>query len=468
MRVSKNQITLLSAAVAGLFATGASAQVTLSSSNPTVSAKAGLVYAAEINNNVAIGAATTVNTILGIGTSAGQQRYVRFAVSGGTFQNAPTLAGATFPNITVGANITPTIALGGNAGANSVIFQITTPNGAAITEGIALTLPGGINISGTSAPATVTYEVYEFLSDAQSQTKVLYGPRTGTLATFAPSYVFKNNATTVPTQVATSISGFTAFNFGASGSSAAAANQAVIGAFDIGVATNAPNLPAGTTITALAEFLSGSSNSQITVTGDFAAAAANTSVTLGTANANGGTAFTGTQAVFNINATAFTNGTKVSYLVNGSTPVASVPNGYSATLSAAPNGTTFKTTTASISNTGTITRDGVVYQAPWASATPGFLSRFFLTQTAGSSVSWSAVVRNGDGPVTGGTLSGSLETGKVTQVTLASLLPATPPAGPFQVTFTIAADASQAQGSYVLTTPSGSVTSVPLYRASQR
>ncbi|MCA3056632.1 MAG: hypothetical protein ING64_09780 [Rhodocyclaceae bacterium] len=468
MRVSKNQITLLSAAVAGLFATGATAQVTLSSSNPTVSATAGKVYAAEINNNVAIGAATTVNTILGIGTSAGQQRYVRFAVSGGTFQNAPTLANATFPNITVGANITPTIALGGNAGANSVIFQITTPNGANITDGIALNLPAGINISGTSAPATVTYEVYEFLSDAQSQTKVLYGPRTGTLATFAPSYVFKNNATTVPTQVATSISGFTAFNFGASGSSASAANQALIGAFDIGVATNAPNLPAGTTIAALADFLSGSSNSQITVTGDFAAAAANTSVTLGTANANGGTAFTGTQAVFNINATAFANGTQVKYLVNGSTPVASVPNGYSATLSAAPNGTTFKTTTASISNTGTITRDGVVYQAPWASATPGFLSRFFLTQTAGSSVSWSAIVRNGDGPVTGGTLSGSLETGKVTQVTLASLLPATPPAGPFQVTFTIAADASQAQGSYVLTTPSGSVTSVPLYRASQR
>jgi hypothetical protein len=315
--------------------------------------------------------------------------------------------------------------------------------------------------------------VYEFLSDAQNApSKNLYA-QTGTLAKFAPSYTFKNNSSTLPTQVATSISGFKTLNSGVTVggvlSSATSANTAVIGSLDIVLATTAPNLLSGATaISTLAEVLANATNSVVTISGDFSAAASNTSVTLAGANANGGAAFSGTSATFNVNATSFGTNNLVRYVVNGSTPV--VAGTYSASLSAAPNGTNFRTTTASVSNIGSITRDGVTYESPWASASPNYLSRFFLTQTAGSAVSWSATVRSKTGPVTGGTLTGTLESGKVTEITLASLLPSdtTNISGPFQVTFTIAADASQAQGTYVLTTPTSAVTSTPLYRAANR
>lgn len=492
MRVSKNQVTLLSAAVAALFAVGAQAQNvglqgvgSVGTTPTTIAGASGGTYASEINNNIAIAqGGLFVNTVYGIGTSANQLRYVKFTLNGATFQSAVTAAHLT--NTTVIANGTGTITslgtttvnaivvIGGTALSNNVVFQVTTPVGSNTSDAISFNIPSGVNIASTASPVTVTYEVYEFLSDATSSTKQLYS-RTGTIGSFASAVRFANNSTTVPTQVATSISGFRSFNAGTSGSSAAAANQAVIGQLDVGLATNAAGntrVISGNTISNLSEIV-GSGTSQITVTGDFAAAAANTSVRLFNgstlvANAIGGSGFTSTSATFNINANAGLTNNTVRYLVNGTTPV--VESGYSAALTTNPSNTNYKAASASISSIGTITRDGVTYESPWATSTPGILSRYFLTQTAGSAVSWSAVVRNPNGVVTGGTLSGSLASGQVTQITLASLLPEDTSTlkGPFQVTFTIAADASQVRGSYVLTTQSGTVTTVPLYRASAR
>jgi hypothetical protein len=505
MRVSKNKVTLLASAVTALFSVGApviysvgaqaqaivglsgTGQVngTVTISIPAVSGKA---YASEINNNVAI-ATTGVNvtTVLGIGTSANQQRYVKFTLGGATFPNAvvgthlgsTTTVPNTSGNITIlGASVTPTVSLGGAVGDSNVVFQITTPAGANVGDGIQFSLPGGINLSSTGSSATITYEVYEFLSDASSNTKQLYS-RSGTLASFSPTLQLTNNSTTLPTQVATSISGFTRLNAGSTNptSSALAANQAVIGSVDIGLVANASGntlLASGSAISAVGDIVQNSTNSQITIAGDFSAAAANTSVTLvpnaGTAvNALGGTSFTSNQAIFPINATTNLVNNQIRYLVNGSTPIVAVPS-YRATLVTRRVSNNYKDTTLTVNNIGSISRDGVQYESPWASATTGFLSRYFLTQTSGSSVSWNATVRNSSGTVTGGTLTGTLESGKVTQITLASLLPSdtTNIFGPFQVTFTIAADASQAQGTYVLTTPTGTVTSTPLYRAANR
>jgi hypothetical protein len=477
MRVSKNQITLLSAAVSALFAVGAQAQnVLLSSSNPTVSASTARVYVSETNNNTPI--ATTgfnVNTILGIGTSSNQQRYVKYTLTNATFQSA--VLGNSITNVVINANtvttntITPTVAFGGAAGTNSVIFQITTPNGANIVDGIQFNIIGGVNVTSAPTTATITYEVYEFLSDAQSApTKVLYGPRTGNIASFASGYRFQNNSTSLPTQVATSLSGFLSFNNGASGSSAIAANQALLGLLDIVITPNSTTtfLPNGTAIGALTDIL-GASGSQVTVTGDFsAAAAANNAITLNSVNAVGGTPFNATTVVFNIDATTFGVNKQLRYTTNGTSQIVAVPS-YSASLSAAPNGTTFKTTTASISSIGSVTRDGSTYESPWASATPGYLSRYFLTQTSGATVTWSAIVRSPNGPVTGGTTNGTLVSGQVSQITLASLLPTDTSAlvGPFQVTFTIAADSSQVRGTYVISnTNTGTTSVVPLYRTS--
>ena len=473
MRVSKNQVTLLSAAVAALFAAGANAQVVLPSSSPTVTASTATVYASEISNNTVIGTTgITVNTILGIGTSINQDRYVKISLSNATFASAVTSANLVGANVAgLGpANITPTVSFGGAAGATSVIFQITTPAGANINDGLSFNMVGGVNIASTASTIGVTYEVYEFLAQAQEGKPFLYA-KSGNVATFTPTYVFRNNATPNPTQVATAISGFKNFNFGSAGSAATAANAAVVGRVDLATVAEPGKLVNGTTNASIATVLANATNSQVTVTGDFSAAAANTSVTLGATVANGGTAFTTSTAVFNINGSAGLTNSAIGYVVNGTTAVPAIS--YAATL--APRGATGYTNVTSSGpiTTGSITRDGVQFESPWVTATTGYISRFFLLQTSGSTITWNAVVRNKNGPVTGGTLTGTLESGKLSaEITLASLLPATPTetqGGPYQVTFNIASDASVTQGTYVLTnTAAGSVSNMPLYRATQR
>jgi hypothetical protein len=472
MRVSKNQVTLLSAAVAALFAAGANAQVVLGSSSPTVTASTATVYASEISNNTVIGTTgITVNTILGIGTSINQDRYVKISLSNATFASAVTSANLVGANVAgLGpANITPTVSFGGAAGATSVIFQITTPAGANITDGLSFNMVGGVNIASTASTIGVTYEVYEFLAQAQAGTPTLYA-KSGNVATFTPTYVFRNTATPNPTQVATAISGFKNFNFGSAGSAATAANAAVVGKVDLATVTAPGKLVDGTTNASIATVLANAANSQVTVTGDFSAAAANTSVTLGATVANS-TGFTTTTAVFNINGSAGLTNSAIGYVVNGTTAVPAIS--YAATLS--PRGATGYTnvTSSGAITTGSITRDGVQFESPWVTATTSYISRFFLLQTSGSTITWNAVVRNVNGAVTGGTLTGTLESGKLSApITLASLLPATPTetqGGPYQVTFNIASDASVTQGTYVLTnTAAGSVSNMPLYRATQR
>jgi hypothetical protein len=471
MRVSKNQVTLLSAAVAALFAAGANAQVVLPS--PTVTASTATVYASEISNNTVIGTTgITVNTILGIGTSINQDRYVKISLSNATFASAVTNANLVGANVAgLGpANITPTVSFGGAAKDTSVIFQITTPAGANITDGLSFNMVGGVNIASTASTIGVTYEVYEFLAQAQAGTPTLYA-KSGNVATFMPTYVFRNNATPNPTQVATAISGFKNFNFGSAGSAATAANAAVVGKVDLATVAAPGKLVDGTTNASIATVLANAANSQVTVTGDFSAAAANTSVTLGSTAANGGTAFTTSTAVFNINGSIGLTNSAIGYVVNGTTAVPAIS--YAATLS--PRGATGYTNVTSSGpiTTGSITRDGVQFESPWVTATTGYVSRFFLLQTSGSTITWNAVVRNVNGAVTGGTLTGTLESGKLSApITLASLLPATPTetqGGPYQVTFNIASDASVTQGTYVLTnTAAGSVSNMPLYRATQR
>jgi hypothetical protein len=475
MRVSKNQVTLLSAAVAALFAASANAQVVLAPNNTSASTAQGAVkYASEIANNTVIGTAgITVNTILGIGTSINQDRYIKITLTNGTFAaavvNGNLTGTATVVTPNIAASITPTVSFGGTAGSSSVIFQITTPNGANITDGLSFNMTGGVNIPSTASSVTVTYEVYEFLAQAQAGTPVLYS-KAASIATFTPTYVFQNNATPLPTQVATALSGFRNFNFGTAGSAATAANAAVVGKVDLLNSATAGKLVDGTTTATIAVVLANAANSTVTMNGDFSAAAANTAVTLGSVPvvANGGAAFTASQAVFNFNGSAGLVNNAVGYVVNGTT--AAPASSYTATLSAAGNAAVYKTTTSGPITTGSITRDGVQFESPWVTATTGFISRFFLLQTSGSPITYTAIVRNAAGLVTGGTLTGSLTSGNLTPVTLASLLPADTTAfpGPYQVTFNIASDASVTQGTYVLTSPNGSVSNMPLYRATQR
>jgi hypothetical protein len=471
MKVS-NKVTLLGAAVAALFATAAHAQVTLSSAVPPVAAVSGKTYASEIANGVALAGPLQINTVLGIGTSINQDRYIKFTLTNASFNSAVTASTITGlfgfnAAVTVAANITPTVSIGGNVGNNVVIFQITTPAGANVSDGIAFTIPAaGINVTGTSSNATVTYEVYEFLAQATGSVTPTVAPlyaRNGVIAAFTPTVVFRNTpAATLPTQVATALSSYLNFNFGAVGSAATAANVAVVGNLDLTTVAT-PGFIADGVTPATFTLVTAPTGSTVTVGGDLSAANALANVTFGTAAA---TTLAANSAVFNVSDIAFL-GRAVAYNVNGTTaiPVSS----YIASF-AGVGDVGYRNYAIGPITTGSITRDGVQFESPWVTATPGFISRFFLTQTTPGSVPYTVIVRNAAGLVTGGTLTGTLAGGRQTLITLASLLPADTTAfpGPYQVTFNIAADARQVQGSYVLTTPTSSVSSVPLYRASEQ
>jgi len=474
MRVSKNQVTLLSAAVAALFAAGAQAQTTVTipsaSTGGTIAGSTPALYAQEINNNVAIGTTgINVNTILGIGTSNNQDRYVKFTLTNATFNSnvvAGDLTGVAGTNCVAAANITPTVAVGGLAGSSSVTFQVTTPAGANIGDCLQFNIGSGLRVAGTSSPVNVLYEVYEFLAQANAGTPVLYtGNRN--FATFGPSVRFVNTNATQPTQTATALSGFLNFNTGGT-SAATAVNVAVVGNITLDtVSANVPFQADGATPSAINVVLANPGNT-ITVSGDFTAAAGNTSLAI---SGGGGTVTLGagnTSVSFaNVNVAAAAGNRAVSYTVNGTTQVP--PSTYTASFTAAP-AAGHKALTYSTLNMGSIVRDGVQYESPWVTVTPGFISRFFLTQNSGNTVNWTAIVRNAAGLVTGGTLSGTIPSGRQVLLPISTLLPADTSAfpGPYQVTMTIAADASVSQGAYVLTAPNGSVSSVPLYRAANR
>ena len=474
MRVSKNQVTLLSTAVAALFAVGANAQVTLPGTTTlgSIAGSTALNLAQEIANGVPLGTAgIQVNTQLGIGTATAQDRYVKFTLTNATFNSnvvATNLAAMNFaPNCTGVANFTPTVAVGGLAGASTVTFQITTTASNNIGDCLRFTLGSGVNVASTAAPVNILYEVYEFLAQANASSPILYSANRN-YAAFNPSVRFAA-ATPQPSQTATALSGFLNFNTGGT-SAAIAVNIANVGNIILDtVAVNVPFLADGVTLSSIATVLAANGNT-ITVTGDFSAAAAAANVTLapGGSTAANTTLAAGSVAFANVSNAAGVGNRIVSYNVNGVTQVqASSYTGSLVTTAAAG----YRVLSYAPITLGTIARDGVQFESPWMTSSPGYISRIFVTQTSGNTVNWNAIVRNSAGLVTGGTLTGTLLSGRLTQLTLASLLPADPTAfpGPYQVTLNVASDATVTTGSYVLTAPAGgAVASVPLYRAANR
>lgn len=471
MRVSKNQVTVLGAAVAALFAASANAQIVLPSSNPTVAAVNGNLYAAELNAGTQLSpAGMTVNTISGIGLSNGQDRYIKITLSGATF-NSATLAA----NLTVASAVAPNVqvAFGGQAGTSSVIYQVTAQgaNGILINDAVSFNMTTGVNIASTASSATVTYEVFEFLAQAQAGTPVLYA-RTGAVAGFQRAVNLASAAAQNTT--ATAASSFRNVNFGVA-AAAETSTRARIGRVTVGLPGTLATgfglcggtvcLANNTAATVGAIVNAPSTSHSFALAGDFSAAASAASINTATATENA-TAVTATTATLplltgTINGAGTTN-IDFRYTVNGTTalPVSSYTAAFTPVV--LPG---FTVGTLGPITTGNIFRDGVQLDSPWVTVTPGFISRFFITQTTPAEVPYTVTVRNAAGPVTGGTLSGTLASNRQVQISLASLLPADTTAfpGPYQVTFNIAATQTATQGAYVLTSPNGSVAIQNLY-----
>jgi hypothetical protein len=155
----------------------------------------------------------------------------------------------------------------------------------------------------------------------------------------------------------------------------------------------------------------------------------------------------------------------VRYTANGTSPISQVASSSYLTSISLTGQAGFTVPTLTAGTTATIGRDGVTLESPWVTVTPGFISRFVITQSTLGTVPYTAVVRSAAGLVLGGTLTGTLAPGRVTIIPITALLPAdtTATPGPYQVTFTIAANTDFVRGSYVLTTPTNTVTNTPLY-----
>jgi hypothetical protein len=473
MRVSKNQVTVLGAAIAALFAVGANAQIVLPSSNPTVAAVNGNLYAAELNAGTQLSpAGITVNTISGIGLSNGQDRYIKITLSGANFNSAAIAA-----NLTVASGTAPNVqvAFGGQLGTNSVIYQVTAQGAAGIliNDSVQFNMTTGVNVTSTASSATVSYEVFEFLAQAQAGSPVLYA-RTGSVAGFQRAVVLSSPA--AQNSTATAASSFRNVNTGVA-AAAETATRARIAQLTLALpavanltagftnCTNAPCLANNTAATVGTIVNGASTNNTFALAGDFGAAASAASINTANANENA-SAVTATTATLpllanTIGATGFTN-LNIRYTVNGTTalPVSS----YTASLTPVANAG-YTIGTLGPLTTGNINRDGVQLDSPWVTVTPGFISRFFITQSTPADVPYTVTVRNAAGLVTGGTLTGTLGPNRQSQITLASLLPADTTAfpGPYQVTFNINATASVTQAAYVLTAPNGSVAIQNLY-----
>lgn len=283
------------AAVGAVLSSGAYA-ITL---NGTVAANN---YASELNYNgavapgIAITAPYDIDTTLGFGVSAGQNRYARVvlspnasfaaAVATDSFYDATTAFSATTSGFGTDANVTDgvTIVSGGGVGNRCVVYQITGEAGAGngASDVVHWEFPN-INVNSTATPVTATYTLHETATSATcagvtgsnttgTDNAVLATPVTGNILAFASGLTF----TTVPNTAVASVDKlyktFKAATNVVTGPAPSVANDtAAIGTLTYGPsgALNETNVPA-----TLAQLLTGA-NLIVTGTNGFAAAGAN-------------------------------------------------------------------------------------------------------------------------------------------------------------------------------------------------
>ncbi|MBC7622670.1 MAG: hypothetical protein H7232_04715 [Aeromicrobium sp.] len=561
MRVSKNQVTLLAAAVASLFAMSANAQVNLNSaggvtgsytpgkaipfaSELTITPTTGIPLTGPVNGFdigsvgaggafvVANGAVTQAaldvitGVPLGVGIVGGQKRFIRLDLSGGarfgtglgnlvsTANIAATLsvaAGGQGGTITAGGTGTGqfagiTIALGG-VGSSFVVYEVTAGAAGNVQNDIFQVDIPVVNMTSNTNAVGITYSIFEFLTGASQASGAVF---TRTTPLFAPVRATRFGLSAPGGGTAVAANGFRDFGANSFRVNLGAVALSRTASYSTNVYTSADALDAaGVAITSAAQVVNTGAAGSMALAGDFSAAAAPSSVysmqrgtgtgtclpdpsnninPLDVATAVSATGATvplvPTSMALLVSNTALADllnapgGVRYCYLVNGAVALGSPVQGYTATLTATPLANF--TLPAYVATLGSIGRDGVALESPWVTSTPGFISRFFLTDTRTPAVApatplvataWTAVVRNASGVVTGGTLTGNVAASTVARVDLTTLLPAdtTASPGPYQVTFTVGGTGTPAlQITYVLTSPNGSVTTMPTYRLGAR
>jgi hypothetical protein len=158
-------------------------------------------YASElITNNVTSlnGAALDVDHRLGFGVSNGQTRYLRYTLTNGVFATPVSIPDLTFPGDV-------TVAQGGGAGQNFVIFQITAIGDLLETQAVTFLLGGGVGVTVTnkSSGVSMNYQLYETAADAAAggAAGLLYS-RSNTVAGIGSGLTFTTTPNTTTAEVA--------------------------------------------------------------------------------------------------------------------------------------------------------------------------------------------------------------------------------------------------------------------------
>ncbi|MFN7734017.1 MAG: hypothetical protein ACK5OB_19120, partial [Pirellula sp.] len=502
MRVSKNQVTLLSAAVAALFAASAQAQVTV---NNTPTAVPALVAAvANYANEIALGTGLTLGAAsvtdfslqgsLGFGLQAGDVRYIRLDYTGASFLAAGAPATLAFAGGTCAAN--SFIVLGG-ASSSSVIYQINATANCAAANVFTLTSANGMLV--TSKTPTVTYSLYQDSAGAAQQlptSRLVQGAATP-LVNFTNALVFTMNPVVQEIAAATTnFSKFCATGF-LVGTAGCASGQTDTGAIvgqvnQFRLVTPAPKRQDGTVLTQMTEIATGAS---LVVTGNFAAAG--TSVATMTTNGCGAGATpsayagvvaastgatvtypngtSGTTGLLNTTTTSGIEAQHLCYNVPTTNTVAITPQTYTATMNLTP-ATAAYVTPSIVRDSGQIIRDGVEFQSPWFNfSAPAYNTRFFLTNTGTADAVCSVALMSETGntltagsnatvTVPGTTTSGNAN-GGVLLVTTASIVASASVANRGAVRFICSAPSAAMQGTFVTTNnTTGDFTNTPMLR----
>ncbi len=515
MRVMKNKATLLSLAVAGLFAASAAqAQVVIGSGTgaPT--------YAAEIAVPFAVPAANapSANYPIGFGVVQNQTLWIRYnltnATFGGTVLNTALTDQTTATNLPAGQVV---VSQGGGAGQNFVVFQITPPTTNGIPQGdvllftpnvpINMLSASGSSTAGTIAGAQIVYTLHGTAassapaSNAPNSAVIVTSP-TANYLTAATAYSF--GYATAQTETIASINAFTKFcagtvagTPGSAGCAAAATDVdaliGVVNAFGVNVttprldrtATAIPNNTIGLTVLTSANALTvtGSDLSQATAAyWDDATAAPAVCSGAGTTGSTGsilaGPPKVAASYTFGVNplgvAVANTILRSLCVTVNG-TAALTAQTFNSSMVPTSQTG--YSVATVTNAGVGTWVRDGTELQSPWftlGGTGSAYTSRFFLTNTGGSAVPCSVsflsetgntVTANNTPNAQGNSAAGvTIPANGQVSVLATDLVTSFSGNARAAVRFVCAGPTTNLQGTYVLTHSAGAVTTADMIR----
>ncbi len=470
MRVSKNKVTLLSLAVAGLFATAAEAVVNIDTGATAAT------YAKEIStlagvSNVAN--ALDVTGKLGFGIAINQTYFVRFDLTNATFN-------AVVPSGPTGFSGTPAftgsaVVLGGQVGDSYVIIQISDSATAHLSTDTFTFATPAIKFTTTGTSVGVQYRLFQDQASAAGingvpitndgrklvdKSQILINFKSAIDTTFAGARTEYEAATTNFTKFASDLVVPGSGAPGVAGQAAAATDLiAVMGTIaTYGLASGVILDATGTPLANINQVLAAGSSTSTTTNfvGGFIAGAPSgyTANTFNCAAVGAGGTTTAAKVTFATSNVALTAPTSLCYQTNGTTTLVDqdISGQFNYVYNAGYAGPANTTPVV----VGLWRRDGVELQSPWFTTTTGYISRFFLTNTGSVDAQCSINTWNAAGTVTPTVASVTVLAGTQLLVPATSALPTTP-SGPYATRFVCAAPSSAMQGNYVLTTPNGSV-----------